>query len=494
VSGNEILLRPNGDGIYLNGEVHQSVFQNNQIIAASGTAPGFGFYVNPYNTNNNIFSGNFISASLANYIPSSAGYGFNNVTETGLPITMAGASSLPDNGMGTDFAFRGAYISGSSYNIDDIVVSNGTAYVATAAPTGAPGADNAWSVFAAGGATGPQGTAGATGVSGPTGPTGPQGLTGPTGATGPQGLTGAQGPAGPQGQPGPAGPGFAFRGAYTSATNYNINDIAVSNGTAYIATAVPTGAPGADSAWSVFAAAGATGPAGPTGLQGPAALPVPATASPGNGIGAKWVANSLRAKTLVPFGGGEPVIQLGTRSPSPQEDAFYVDYATTHAPNIAAGVCGPFTQTLGRYHPVLTALIRTDATLNDQRIWVAMTPSDLALTDGTGPLTTRYVGVRYSATAGDKTWKLASGDGITGSAIDTGVPVAANVSYLIQLDWSVNGQLTCTINGTNVTKTDNLDTDKKSSLGIESEVTALADLSHQHLISYLRLNYAGNNF
>jgi len=279
---------------------------------------------------------------------------------------------------------------------------------------------------------GPQGATGTTGSQGLAGAAGATGGTGPTGPTGPQGIQGIQGPTG-VGLQGPSGP---------------------------------------------------TGPAGPAGAQG---------TNIAIGTGAKWVPITRTASRLTAFGGG-PLTHLGTHTASRQGDAYYVQFTTGASAHSIAGVRGLYTQTEPAFRPAMTALIRTGATLSQQRIWVALTSADLALTDGTSGLATEYVGVRFSTAAGDATWQVASGDGATGSVSDTGVTVQPNTAYLIQLDWSVGGQLTCTINGTAVTKTTNLDSLGSSDLGVEAEVTALATSKAGLLVSYMHLDYAGNDF
>ena len=94
---------------------------------------------------------------------------------------------------GDGFAYRGAYDANQTYAPRDVVVYEGSAYVATAPTVGAPGTDPSWSLLVARGDAGPTG---ATGPTGPTGPSGPQGVKGDTGATGAQGV---QGPAGQNG-------------------------------------------------------------------------------------------------------------------------------------------------------------------------------------------------------------------------------------------------------------------------------------------------------
>jgi hypothetical protein len=96
----------------------------------------------------------------------------------------------PQGPQGDGFAYRGTYDLNQTYAPRDIVVYEGSAYLATAPTVGAPGTDPSWTLLVA------KGDAGPTGATGPTGPAGPQGVKGDTGATGAQGL---QGPAGQNG-------------------------------------------------------------------------------------------------------------------------------------------------------------------------------------------------------------------------------------------------------------------------------------------------------
>lgn len=230
---------------------------------------------------------------------------------------------------------------------------------------------------------------------------------------------------------------------------------------------------------------GFTGPTGPPGAQGPAGPPTYA--------GARWVPISMRAKILT-ASGGDTLAPVGTASSSPQPDAFYVQWLSGAAAKRTAGEVGPFDQTQSRYNPIFSALIRTGSSITQQRIWVAISSADLSQTDGVGAVATRYVGVRFSTSAGDIDWQLASGDGTTGSVQDTGIAVQPNTAYLIQLTWT-GGQLDCQINGVVcATKTTNLDTGDSTDLGVDCVTTTLAAAPAVQLISYLNLLYNGNDF
>lgn len=66
---------------------------------------------------------------------------------------------------------------------------------------------------------------------GPTGPTGPEGPTGPTGPSGADSTV-----AGPTGPTGPTGPqGMIWKGAWDSATTYDVNDVVSYSSASYIA-------------------------------------------------------------------------------------------------------------------------------------------------------------------------------------------------------------------------------------------------------------------
>jgi hypothetical protein len=114
----------------------------------------------------------------------------------------------PTGPAGQSFTYRGTWVAGTTYALDDVVTgSDGTSYISLAGGNAGhdPTTDAThtyWSVMAIHGATGPQGAQGAQGIQGPTGNTGAQGPTGSTGATGltgPIGNTGATGATGPSG-------------------------------------------------------------------------------------------------------------------------------------------------------------------------------------------------------------------------------------------------------------------------------------------------------
>lgn len=83
--------------------------------------------------------------------------------------------------------WRGEWASGSSYQVRDAVLYQGSSYIALFANQGSAPPSSNWMLLAA---KGEKGDAGTTGATGPAGPQGPSGATGPTGPAGPAGPAG----------------------------------------------------------------------------------------------------------------------------------------------------------------------------------------------------------------------------------------------------------------------------------------------------------------
>jgi hypothetical protein len=90
--------------------------------------------------------------------------------------------------------YKGSYSSSTAYIEDDVVVYNGSSYIAKGNTTGnAPTNTTYWGLLAQKGANGTDGTNGTNGTNGATGPAGPQGPQGQQGPEGPEGPAGADG-------------------------------------------------------------------------------------------------------------------------------------------------------------------------------------------------------------------------------------------------------------------------------------------------------------
>lgn len=114
------------------------------------------------------------------------------------------------------------------------------------------------------GPRGERGEPGERGLAGERGERGEPGIPGQAGETGPQGLTGEKGEKGDRGDPGRT---IKHRGTYDAAKTYAELDVAVVNGSSFIAIKDGAGVcPGPD--WRIQASAGKRGERGERGEQG----------------------------------------------------------------------------------------------------------------------------------------------------------------------------------------------------------------------------------
>ena len=274
------------------------------------------------------------------------------------PAGPAGAAGA----QGPPVSFLGGWLVGTSYSVGSAVSFGGSSYIALVANSGREPdvSPTFWGVLAQAGAQGPAGATGATGQQGPTGFPGAQGPAGPTGATGsagPTGLTGATGPAGAQGIAGPAGvagpAGLAYRGNYSSSTNYGLNDAVSFLGSSYISLVASNqgNAPNVSpSVWGVLAAQGAAGVAGATGAtgaqgaagaQGPQGVAGPAGPAGAVGVtfrGTWGSAVSYHTNDVVSFSGSTYLATTGSIGSEP--DISPAVWAVL-AQNGSAGATGP---------------------------------------------------------------------------------------------------------------------------------------------------------
>jgi hypothetical protein len=177
---------------------------------------------------------------------------------------LAGATGATGATGTAGLVWQGAYSSGTNYALGAVVGWQGASYVSLVSgnagqvPGSSPGY---WAMLAAAGANGVNGAAGAAGA---TGAQGQAGAPGAAGATGARGIAGTA--------------GINFRGAWTSETNYAVNDAVTFAGSTYLALTAGSNAEPDTSAqaWAVLAQAGGSGP---TGAQGYAATVAVGTVS-----------------------------------------------------------------------------------------------------------------------------------------------------------------------------------------------------------------------
>jgi len=193
-------------------------------------------------------------------IPGAAGAtGLQGATgTTGVAGSVGPAGASGTNGLnGTPgLLWSGAWSSATSYAVNDAVSYGGASYLSVVAGNVGQRPDlypSAWSVLAQAGAAGAVGAAGATGAAGVAGPQGAAGTTGAKGSTGAAGAV-----------------GMNFRGVWSAAAEYAVNDAVTFGGSTYLAEVAGSNAEPDlyPSDWAVLAQMGGTGA---TGLQGVAA-------------------------------------------------------------------------------------------------------------------------------------------------------------------------------------------------------------------------------
>lgn len=114
------------------------------------------------------------------------------------------------------FRHRGTWSTLSQYNRNDIVVFQGSSYIATASVRSTSPGSAPWALLAASGRDGANGRNGANGANGRDGVNGRDGAAGAAGATGPAGPAGAPGTAGIPGRDGVNGVSGAQYGRFIS--------------------------------------------------------------------------------------------------------------------------------------------------------------------------------------------------------------------------------------------------------------------------------------
>lgn len=193
------------------------------------------------------------------------------------------------------FSYAGAYSNTATYLPADIVTYQGASYLSLTGSTGtaptAGASSGAWGLIAKSGDTGPAGPTGAAGTQGTPGTAAT--ITVGTTTTGVAGSSATVTNSGTNNAAvfdfsiprGPAGIGFTFRGTWSTAATYDINDVVYLSGSSYVATSANSGSnPGTGGPWKLIVqkgdtgaqgvqgttgATGATGPAGATGATGP---------------------------------------------------------------------------------------------------------------------------------------------------------------------------------------------------------------------------------
>lgn len=159
------------------------------------------------------------------------------------------------------------------------------------------------------------------------------------------------------------------------------------------------------------------------------------------------------ATTLVNLGFTADAVLVGTIASGDQSARPYLKCTTPASTDGDAGVESPTVDCVrGLWTPRLILPIRTGADVTSLRLWAGLTSADLK---GSDSPTGSFVAVRASTSASDTNLKLVTSAGSTVTVVDTGVALAANTDYVIDLerrasDWRliVNGVVRATATAT----------------------------------------------
>lgn len=192
----------------------------------------------------------------------------------------------------------------------------------------------------------------------------------------------------------------------------------------------------------------------------------------------------------VTFGcdGGSVPTMTGTPTDSPQTNRNYLNIPTTAVNGNVAGHNSAVAQTRPGWLPIYYARMMTDSSIDTRRVWVGLTEAALgAVAVAAGPTssTTDFIALGFD-TAVNANWMCCSGDGTNYSCSSTGVAVATSTEYELTLNWRAAGTLTCTVNGTSVSKTTNLSSNA-TNFGIQNSITTLSGAARSILLSYFEL-------
>lgn len=249
----------------------------------------------------------------------------------------ATGSTGPAGATGVSINWTGPYDNTVTYNLNDAVSYNGSAYIAIGTTLAhLPTDPTYWDLMAS------MGNTGATGAVGNTGAVGASGTNGGAGNTG---ATGASGSAGTNGSP------INWTGAYNGATVYSPLDAVSYNGSSYICILSSTGnLPTNATYWNPLSLEGSQGSTGATGAVGnTGAGTVGGTGATGatgsNGLSLNWTGayNSGTVYSIddaVSFNGSSYVCISPTTGNDPT-NATYWDLMAQMGATGANGAVGP---------------------------------------------------------------------------------------------------------------------------------------------------------
>jgi hypothetical protein len=124
-----------------------------------------------------------------------------------------------------------------------------------------------------------------------------------------------------------------------------------------------------------------------------------------------------------------------------------IDYPTTASSGNASGINGPYTVTRFDFRPRLTAVVRTGASIANTNIYVGMCEADVSgATTVTDFAAHSCVVAAYIPSDPRLNWTLITSNGVAKTDGASAVAVAANTTYVIDLDFSRSGGAIMRIN------------------------------------------------
>ena len=178
---------------------------------------------------------------------------------------------------------------------------------------------------------------------------------------------------------------------------------------------------------------------------------------------------------------GFPALNLlGTGSNNRQLARNYVGYVTANS--IAtewAGWAGPYTESAFDYMPAVQTHIATEASIATRRLVFGLSSATLLTTTaqaGPAALAKSALFAIYDSAAVTTNWWCCAADGVNYSCGDSGLAAAVTTDYAIILDARNPASMTCSINGTVVTRTTNLPTGATTN-GVELVIATTATMA-----------------
>jgi hypothetical protein len=125
---------------------------------------------------------------------------------------------------------------------------------------------------------------------------------------------------------------------------------------------------------------------------------------------------------------------IGTITSTDDDDGLWGRFASSTTLSNSVGILtstgGGFNLVKRGWGPELYFRIKTDASVANIRLWLALATAQLTTATPTG----QHIGIRYDTTAGDTNWMCSTDDNATQNTVSSGVAVAAATVYEFFID------------------------------------------------------------